>query len=130
MSKNLLKREFDMKDMGEASKILGIEILRDRYNSSLSINQLSYSEKVLKRFNLSNAKPVTLPIAQHFKLSLANSPKASDLQHLDQMSTVPYSQAVGNLMYLTISTRPDLSYSASLVSRYMSKDIGKLLNGS
>ena len=45
--KNILKREFDMKDMGKVSKILGIEILRDRDHSSLSTNQLSYCEKVL-----------------------------------------------------------------------------------
>ena len=85
--KNLLRREFDMKDMGEASKILGIEILRDKEQSSLSINQLSYCEKVLKRFNLNNARPITLPIAQYFKLSSANSPKDSDLEHQYQMSS-------------------------------------------
>lgn len=35
------------------------------------------------------------------------------------MAKVPYSQAVGSLMYLMIATRPDLSYATNLVSRYM-----------
>lgn len=48
------------------------------------------------------------------------------------MTEIHYAQAVGNLIYPMISTRQNLSYSASLFSRYMSKpgkDTGKLLNG-
>ena len=108
-----------MKDLRESKKILGIDIIRDRDQSTLSINQTSYCEKVIRRFNLTNARPVTLPIAHHFKLSAVNSPSETDIEHKLQMKNVPYSQAVGSLMYLMISTRPDLSYSASLVSKYM-----------
>ena len=36
------------------------------------------------------------------------------------MSKVPYSSAVGSLMYAMVCSRPDLSYVMSLVSRYMS----------
>ncbi|XP_038877926.1 secreted RxLR effector protein 161-like [Benincasa hispida] len=118
--KNFLKGEFDMKDLREASKVLEVKIHRNKEESIPSINQSSYCEKILKMFNMNDVKPVSLPIVQHFKLSLANSPKDSDQEHHKQMAIIPYSQAVGSLMYLMISTRPDLSYSTSLVSRYMS----------
>jgi ATP-binding cassette subfamily B (MDR/TAP) protein 1 len=36
------------------------------------------------------------------------------------MSKVPYSSAVGSLMYAMVCSRSDLSYAMSLVSRYMS----------
>ena len=36
------------------------------------------------------------------------------------MSRVPYSSAVGSLMYAMVCSRPDLAYAMSLVSRYMS----------
>ena len=36
------------------------------------------------------------------------------------MSEVPYSSAVGSLMYAIVCSRLDLSYAMSLVSRYMS----------
>ena len=61
--KNLLSKEFDMKGLGESRKILGIDIIRDRDKSTLSINQTTCCEKVMRRFNLTDARPVTLPIA-------------------------------------------------------------------
>ncbi|KAK1643528.1 hypothetical protein QYE76_061333 [Lolium multiflorum] len=38
---------------------------------------------------------------------------------IEYMSRVPYSSAVGSLMYAMVCSRPDLSYAMSLVSRYM-----------
>ena len=102
--KNLLSKEFDMKDLGESRKILGIGITKDRNQPILNINQSTYCEKVIRRFNLTNARPVTLPIAQHFKLSVANSPSDTNIKHKQQMENVPYNQAMGSLMYLMIST--------------------------
>ena len=37
------------------------------------------------------------------------------------MKKVPYSNAVGSLMYEMIGTRPDIAHGLSLVSRFMSK---------
>ena len=36
------------------------------------------------------------------------------------MLDIPYSNAVGSLMYSMLSTRPDLSYAMSVLSRFMS----------
>jgi hypothetical protein len=44
--------EFEMKDLGPAKKILGIEIKRDRKSSLLFLSQEKYIEKVLHRFNM------------------------------------------------------------------------------
>ena len=89
--KSLLSKEFDMKNLGKLRKILGIDITKDRDQSILSINQTTYCEKVTKRFNLTNARLVTLPVAQHFKLSATNSPSETDTEHKLQMVNVPYS---------------------------------------
>ena len=43
-----------MKDLGEASYVLGIEILRDRSLGLLGLSKKSYIEKVLKIFNMQN----------------------------------------------------------------------------
>ncbi|KAL4347437.1 hypothetical protein GQ457_17G004910 [Hibiscus cannabinus] len=66
--KALLSQEFDLKDLGPAKKILGMEIHRDRSSRKLWLSQQIYVEKVLDRFGMSNAKPVSTPLANQFKL--------------------------------------------------------------
>jgi hypothetical protein len=46
-----LSSEFDMKDLGAAKKILGMEIVMDRKSGLLYLSQKSYIEKVLRRLN-------------------------------------------------------------------------------
>lgn len=73
--------------------------------------------KILDRFEMTNAKPVVVPLAHHFKLSIFQSPTTA--QERTHMEKVLYASTVGSLMYLMVCTRPDLAYSMSLVSRFM-----------
>ena len=52
-----LARTFDMKDLGAAKQILGIEIHRDREHGMLWLSQKKYVEKILTRFGMQNVKP-------------------------------------------------------------------------
>lgn len=61
--KTSLKEEFDMKDLGESKRILEIEINRKRNKGSVTISQSNYCSKILKRFKILDAKPVTIPLA-------------------------------------------------------------------
>lgn len=115
--KKMLKSEFEMKDLGAAKKILGMEIIRDRKKKRLYLSQEKYVRKVLERFNMKDAKPVSTPLAAHFKLSSFDSPKSKE--EIDYMSRVPYSNAVGCIMYAMVCTRPDIAQAVSVVSRYM-----------
>ena len=63
------------------------------------------------------AKPVSTPLAAHFRLSSAMCPQSD--KNVEYMSKVPYSSAVGSLMYAMVCSRPDLSHALSVVSRYM-----------
>ncbi|RVW68505.1 Retrovirus-related Pol polyprotein from transposon TNT 1-94 [Vitis vinifera] len=47
-TKHILSTHFDMKDLGEASYVLGIKILRDGANGVLKLSQRTYIEKILK----------------------------------------------------------------------------------
>ncbi|KAL0378534.1 UNVERIFIED_CONTAM: Retrovirus-related Pol polyprotein from transposon RE1 [Sesamum radiatum] len=57
-----LSTQFSMKDMGEASYILGIKIYWDRSRRLLGLTQSSYIEKVLKRFKMEHSKRGLLPM--------------------------------------------------------------------
>ena len=76
-----------MKDLGAAKKILGMEIFRDRPSGKVYLSQRGYIDKVLRRFNMHNAKPVSTPLATHFKLSSALCPKSD--ADIEYMSRVP-----------------------------------------
>jgi hypothetical protein len=63
-TKRFLSSNFDMKDLGEASFILGIEIHRDRRMGVLGVSQKAYLEKVLKKFSMHAYNPTPTPIVK------------------------------------------------------------------
>lgn len=67
---------------------------------------------------MADAKSVTTPLGGHLKLCTTQSPETVE-ERLD-MEKYPYANVVGSIMYSMISTRPDLAYSLSMVSRFMS----------
>ena len=68
-----------MKDLGEAKKILGMGITRDRQRGTICLTRKQYLKKVLQRFGMSEkTKPISTPLAPHFKLSASQCPKIED----------------------------------------------------
>ncbi|KAH9670687.1 retrovirus-related pol polyprotein from transposon TNT 1-94-like protein [Citrus sinensis] len=96
--KKKLASEFEMKDLGDAQRILGMEIRRDKKNGSVWLTQKSYLKKVLERFCMDDkTKPVCTHLAPHFKLSSSSCPRYQEER--DYMARIPYASAVGSLMY-------------------------------
>ena len=108
---------FDMKDLGPARKILGMEIERDHARRRLYLLQEKYIENVLQRYRLASTHPVTSPLGAHFKLSKVDCPSTDE--DCADMEKIPYASAVGSLMYAMTSTRLDIMYAVSMVSWYM-----------
>jgi hypothetical protein len=52
---------------------------------------------------MQDAKLVSTPLANHFKLTKEMCPKTQE--EIDYMSKVPYSSTVGSLMYVMVCTR-------------------------
>lgn len=119
--KDQLNSRFEMKDLGEARKILGIDIIRDRAHGTLKLSQADYMKKVLRAYNMESAKFVNTPIGSHFKLKAATEEDLKAGEACDD--SIPYCNAVGSLMYGMIGTRPDLAYAVGLVSRFMSNPL-------
>ena len=116
--KDQLSKTFEMKDLGNAKKILGMKIERDRKKGTVWLTRSQYLRKILTRFSLNNStKPVGTPLTSHFKLSASMCPSSDDDKRY--MENIPYTNVVGALMYATVCTRPDLSHAVSMVSRYM-----------
>lgn len=116
--KEMLKAEFEMKDLGSAKRILGMEIERDRSKRVLRLSQNSYISKVLSRFEMNNVKTVSTSLGQHFRLSITQAPETHEEKRF--MERIPYASMVGSVMYTMVCSRPDLAYAVSMISRYMS----------
>ena len=67
---------------------------------------------------MEEGQALSAPLPSYVKLSLGDCPK-SDGKKVE-MAKVPYSSAVGSLMYAMICTRLDIAYAVGVVSRYMS----------
>ncbi|KAL4018602.1 hypothetical protein IC575_022202 [Cucumis melo] len=116
--KKQLSNEFEMKDLGELKRILGMDVKRDRKKGLSTISQESYVIKLLEKYNISGSKTVSTPLASYFRLSSSQCPVTK--QERLEMSNIPYCNAIGSIMYLMICTRPDLGYAMSMISRFMS----------
>ena len=99
-----------MKDCDEARVCLGIEIHRDRKNKKLFINQARYIQKVLERFKMTDCKPVVTPMDGQFT--------AADLT-ASRFDPKIYQQLVGCAMYLSVGSRPDISFTVSRLAQYV-----------
>ncbi|KAH9745767.1 CCHC-type domain-containing protein [Citrus sinensis] len=79
-----LNTVFEMKDLGTATRILGMQIVRNRVEGTLFLTQAGYAKRVLSRFGMSGAKPVSVPLSAHFKLSKLQKPEEDhDLEHMN-----------------------------------------------
>lgn len=108
--KKSMQREFDMTDLGKMRYFLGIEVLQTSHG--IHISQAKYALEVLKRFGMDKCNAVCNPMVPGSKIDMDDGGERVDETF--------YKQIIGSLMYIT-TTRPDLQFAVSLLSRFMSK---------
>ena len=105
--KSYLSKKFDMKDLGEAKVILGMQI--EKIGSGISLSQSNTIEKMLKKFKFYGSQPGSTPYDPHKHLKKSKG---------DPISQLKYSQMIGSLLYLTNKSIPYISYVVGRLSRY------------
>ncbi|GKA80241.1 retrotransposon protein, putative, ty1-copia subclass, partial [Tanacetum coccineum] len=115
-AKDYLGKCFAMKDLGEASFILGIKIYRDRSKRLIGLGQNAYMDKILKRYRMDNSKRDHIPMQE--RLDLNKTQGASTPKEVKRMQNVPYASAVGSIMYAVRCTRPDVALAQNITSRF------------
>ncbi|KAL0279419.1 UNVERIFIED_CONTAM: hypothetical protein PYX00_000983 [Menopon gallinae] len=120
--KELLKREFEITDLGPINTILGINIKRDSDTGNMTLTQRNYIEELIKKFGMENAKEIGTPMELNVKVSKEMSPK--DENEREEMKHKPYRELIGCLVYLSKATRPDIAFAAMTLGRYCN-DPGK-----
>ena len=105
--KEKLFKLYKLKDIGEVSSFLGVEIKRNYDNHSMQLNQSGYIEKILNKFGMNDCRPVKTPAVNDIY---------SGEDHLCDKN-IPYREVVGSLLYLATRTRPDIAAAVGAVAR-------------
>lgn len=109
--KRALCMKFDVNDLGELHHFLGLKVVQDKVSGDVWIGQPAYVRKVLERFGMQDAKSVATPVDTSSKLV-----KTTEDDVLVDRSI--YQSAVGSLLYLSTSTRPDIAFAVSNVAKF------------
>jgi hypothetical protein len=107
--KNSLRSKWELTNLGEPRKIIGIEIAQT--NDSVTISQQQYIESLLRREMMVDANPVGTPMDQNGKLGPnpeINEPNRSN----------SYARLLGELQYISNSTRPDITFAVKNLAVY------------
>ena len=104
-----IKAEWEVTDLGEPSKIIGIEITRD--GNSITISQERYIENILKKQRMLHANPVATPLDPN--IPIEKNPEGNEGSRSN-----PYACLLGELQYLANATRPDIAYAVNRLASY------------
>ena len=116
-----------MKDLGNTKFCLGLQI--EHFPTGILVHQSAYTKKILKRFYMNEAYPLTSPMVVR-SLDVKNDPfrpceKGEELLGPE----VPYLSAISALMYLATCTRSDIAFPVNLLARYSSAPTRRHWNG-
>ena len=104
-----LSKRFKIDDRGPLQWFLGLEFRQE--NDKITINQSAYTDKLLDKFGMSECKPAPTPAAEGQYLS-------SD-DHGEPNDNFDYRGLIGGLLYLSVATRPDISWVTSKLSQFL-----------
>jgi hypothetical protein len=113
-----LAKRWEIKDLGEVKRILGLEITRDRAKRTIKIAQTAYADEIIAEYGLTDAREAKLP-----SVSLRALEPASENDKLADVDQ--YCRVIGKLMFLMRGSRPDICFMITRLSRYVAKPAEK-----
>jgi hypothetical protein len=109
-----MAKRWDIKDLGEVKKILGLEITRDRTKRTIKITQTAYLDEILAEYGLTDAREAKTPSAS--QEALEPTSVNDKLADSDQ-----YRRVIGKVLFLMRGSRPDVCFTTVRLSRYVAK---------
>ncbi|PLW35289.1 hypothetical protein PCASD_13664 [Puccinia coronata f. sp. avenae] len=108
-----MEKEFKIKYMGDASFLLGMKL--DRIDSGIVLHQSQYIQRKLVEFDAVELPVASCPLDPKSCLRQASLSEQQQFQALN----INYRALIGSLNYLSILTRPDISYAVSKLSQFL-----------
>ena len=109
--KHGLTAHFEMKDLGEVKRFLGMKI--EHESNDIKIHQTNYIHTLLHRHGMQDCNPVNTPMDPSIKLTAITNSNV-------KIDSSQYQQYIDELMFAAIATRPDIMFAISQLSSYNS----------
>ena len=107
----MLKKHFQVTE-GDAKFFVGFQI-ELMSSGKILLHQESYINRLLTRFGMTNCKSISTPADPFSKLE-----KPADNTVAETDRPAQYREVIGSLMFLSVCTRPDISYAVSMLSQF------------
>ena len=114
--KRQLSENYEMKDLGVVNHILGCEARHNEETGTTYLSQYQFTKSACDKFFPNDLSPCETPFDSTVVLSKSMSPQSP--AEKGEMSNIPYREAVGTLLWLSLGTRPDICYAVSQVAKY------------
>ncbi|KAI1007390.1 hypothetical protein K3495_g822 [Podosphaera aphanis] len=112
-----IKNRWKCKLLSLVDTFVGLQVERNRANRSLRIHQSAYTKNLLMRMTMNNCNPKQTPLPAK---TIRKKTKEDTWRVLCGDVAGLYRQMVGAILYLSNSTRPDISSTAGQLARFMS----------
>ena len=103
-----LNRMVPVKNLGEIRWYGGCHYTREREMGTLTISQKMFADELVKKFCVTSTQSVPLRVGV----------KLEDFDEDEIIKNWPFRELVGSLMWLSVSTHPDISNAVRAVARY------------
>lgn len=113
--KQKIDGRFGIKDLGAVKKFLGIQFERDLITHQLWMHQGEYITYLLEEYDLLHCNPVHLPLDPHHPFG-----KPTDSPAKVENLPSAFRKLVGELLYLAVCTRPNISYAVNSLAQHNS----------
>jgi hypothetical protein len=120
--KSKMRESYKMKDMGEMDWYLGMRCKRNKSNGSFTLDQSKYVEDVLTKFDvfIGADRTRTVPMQPNLILEPWTAEHDAGVTPKQEylFNNFPYRQIIGSLLYISIWTRPDISYAVGKLGKF------------
>jgi len=108
--KEELRQHWELSDLGPVKFALGIAILRDRSNHTISLSQTALIDRIIEEFGQLDAHPVDTPMITGSQIIRPDKSQPLSEAEANWIQRTPYRSLVGSLNYLAVASRPDIAF--------------------
>lgn len=85
-----------------------MNVVINKLEGSVTLSQENYIDTLLHRFNMTDCKTFSTPMESRLSVNLGQNVN----------NQLPYQKLIGSLMYLSVLTRPDITFSVHYLSQF------------